>query len=76
VERLCRKGGEEGLGEDGLKRTRLTKGDMGQKGGEPGSASRLEGLVDLIGLVWFFVWFEVVRLVEEWLGSWSEVPGP
>lgn len=72
VERLSREGGEEGLDEEGLERMRLYRGEVGQKGGEPGSGSGLEGLVDLIGVVWF----GVVRSVEEWLGSWSEVPRP
>jgi len=48
VERLWSGEGKEGLGVEGLERTRFATGEMGQKGGEAGSeASGLEGLVDL-----------------------------
>ena len=55
MDRLCREGGEVGLDEEGLERTRLDRGEVGQKGGEPGSASGLEGLVDFMGVFWVLV---------------------
>lgn len=53
VDRLCSTGGL-GLGDEVCGRSRLDKGDTGQKGGE--AASALDGLVDLgIGVVWVVV---------------------
>lgn len=52
VERLCKGDGEARAGEEGLERTRFATSEMGQKGGEAVSASELEGLVDLSGVLW------------------------
>lgn len=47
-QRLWSGEGREGLGVEGLERTRFATGEMGQKGGEAASVvSGLEGLVDL-----------------------------
>lgn len=59
VGRLCRGEGEGGFGEEGFERMRFATGEMGQKGGEAGSASGLEGLVDLSGVLWVVGWFEL-----------------
>lgn len=59
VERLCRGKGEAGAGEEGFGRMRFATGEMGQKGGDSGSFSGLEGLVDLSGVLWVVWWSEI-----------------